>query len=90
VSAESLPQYLSAVRIVAKSFLDGQGALTAGDMPILQAFLRAYGQWDARSFPRLTHRGGVFRLGVDTALAPFSHSLTWVNVDISMRRHRVQ
>jgi hypothetical protein len=28
-------------------------------MPILQALLRAYVQWEARSFPRLTHRGGV-------------------------------
>jgi hypothetical protein len=59
VSAASLPQYISAVRVVAKSFFDGQEALTAGRMPILQALLRAYGQWEARSFPRLTHRGGV-------------------------------
>jgi site-specific recombinase XerC len=28
-------------------------------MPILQALLRAYGKWEARSFPRLTHRGGA-------------------------------
>jgi site-specific recombinase XerC len=47
------------VRVVAKSFFDGQEALTAGRMLILQALLRAYGQWEARSFPRLTHRGGV-------------------------------
>jgi hypothetical protein len=42
--AASLPQYISAVRVVAKSFFDGQKALTAGRMPILQALLRAYGQ----------------------------------------------
>jgi hypothetical protein len=59
VSAASLPQYISAVRVVAKSFFDGREALTAGRMPILQALLRAYGQWEARSFPRLTHHGGV-------------------------------
>jgi hypothetical protein len=40
VSAASLPQYISAVRDVAKSFFDGQDALTAGRMPILQALLR--------------------------------------------------
>jgi hypothetical protein len=28
-------------------------------MPILQALLREYGQWEARSLLRLTHRGGV-------------------------------
>jgi hypothetical protein len=59
MSAASLPQYISAVRVVAKSFFDVQEALTADSMPILQAFLRAYGQWEARSFPRLIHRGGV-------------------------------
>jgi hypothetical protein len=59
VSAASLPQCISAVRVVAKSFFDGQEALSAGRMPILQALLRAYGQWEARSFPRLTLRGGV-------------------------------
>jgi hypothetical protein len=42
-----------------KSFFDGQDALTAGRMPILQALLREYGQWEASSFPRLTHRVGV-------------------------------
>jgi hypothetical protein len=59
VSAASWPQYISAVRVVAKQFFDGQEALTFGRMPIFQEFLRAYGQWEARSFPRLTHRGGV-------------------------------
>jgi site-specific recombinase XerD len=59
VSAASLSQYISAVRVVAKLFFDGKEALTAGRMPILQAFLRAYGQWEARSLPRLTHRNGV-------------------------------
>jgi hypothetical protein len=54
-----MPQYISAVRVVEKSFFDGQEALTAGRMPILQALLRAYGQWEERSFPRQTHRGGV-------------------------------
>jgi hypothetical protein len=39
-----LPQYISAVRVVAKSFFDGQEGLTANRMPILQALLRAYGQ----------------------------------------------
>jgi hypothetical protein len=34
-SAASLPQYISAVCVVAKSFFDGQEALTAGRMPIL-------------------------------------------------------
>jgi hypothetical protein len=32
----------------------------------------------------------LFRLGVDTALAPCNHSLTLVDVDVSMRRHRVK
>jgi hypothetical protein len=59
VSAASLPPYISAVRVEAKSFFYGQEALTAGRMPILQALLRAYGQWEARSFRRLTHRGGA-------------------------------
>jgi hypothetical protein len=59
VSAASLPPYISAVCVAAKSYFDGQEALTAGRMPILQALLRAYGHWKARSFPRLTHRGGV-------------------------------
>jgi hypothetical protein len=59
VLAASLPQYISAVRVVAKSYFDGQEALTAGRMSILQALLRAYGQWAARSFPRLTYSGGV-------------------------------
>jgi site-specific recombinase XerC len=59
VSTASLPQYISAVRVVAKLFFDGQEALTAGRMPILKALLRSYGQWEARSIPRLTHRGGV-------------------------------
>jgi hypothetical protein len=35
VSAASLPQYISAVRVVAKSFFDGQEPLTAGSIPIL-------------------------------------------------------
>jgi hypothetical protein len=35
VSAASLPQYLSAVRVVAQSFFDGQEALTSSSMPIL-------------------------------------------------------
>jgi hypothetical protein len=59
VSAASLPQCISAVRVVAKSFLDGQEALTAGCMPILQALLEEYGQWAARSFPRLAYQGGI-------------------------------
>jgi hypothetical protein len=59
VSAASLPQYISAVLVVAKSFFDGQEALTAGRIPILKALLRAYWQWEARSFPRLTHRSGL-------------------------------
>jgi hypothetical protein len=41
VSAASLPQYISAVRVVVKSFFDGQEALTAGRMPILKALLSA-------------------------------------------------
>jgi hypothetical protein len=48
VSAASLPQYISAVRVVAESFFDGQKALTAGRTTILQAFPRAYGQWETR------------------------------------------
>jgi hypothetical protein len=32
----------------------------------------------------------LFRLGVDTALALCNHSLTFVYIDISMRRHRVK
>jgi hypothetical protein len=59
VSAASLPQYIFAVRVVPKSFFDGQEALTSGRKPILQALLRAYGQWEARSFPRLTHRSSI-------------------------------
>jgi integrase len=60
VSAASLPQYISAVRVVAKSNFDSQEALIPGRMPILQAaLLITYGQWEARSFPRLTHRDGV-------------------------------
>jgi hypothetical protein len=59
VSAASLPQYISAVRVVAKSFFDCQEALTAGRMPIFRALLRECGQWEARSLSRLTHRGGV-------------------------------
>jgi hypothetical protein len=59
VSAASLPRYISAVLVVAKSFSDCQEALTAGRMPILQAFLREYGKWVARLFPRLTHSDGV-------------------------------
>jgi hypothetical protein len=47
------------LRVVAKSFFDGQEALTASSIPILQALMRAYGQRKARSFPRLTNRGGV-------------------------------
>jgi hypothetical protein len=34
--------------------------------------------------------GRLFRLGVDTALAPCYHSLTIVYVDVSMRSHRVK
>jgi hypothetical protein len=59
VSTASLPRYIPAVRVVAKSFFNGQEALTAGRISILQALLRAYGQWEARSFPHLTYRGGV-------------------------------
>jgi hypothetical protein len=59
VADASLPKYISAVRVVAKSFFDGQETLTAGRMPIFQALLRAYGQLEARSFPRLTNRGDV-------------------------------
>jgi integrase len=44
---------------VAKSFFDSQEALTAGRMPIFQALLPAYNQWESMSFPRPTHRGGV-------------------------------
>jgi hypothetical protein len=47
------------VRVVAKSFFDGQEALTAGRILMPQALLRAYGQWEAWSFPRLTNRGRV-------------------------------
>jgi hypothetical protein len=36
--------HFAAVRVVTKSFFDGQEALTAGRMPILQGLLRAYGQ----------------------------------------------
>jgi site-specific recombinase XerC len=57
---------------VAKSFFDGQEALTAVRMPILQALLRAYGQWEARSFPRLTHRGG---LPADIVQATWANSM---------------
>jgi hypothetical protein len=35
-------------------------------------------------------RSLLFRLGVDTVLALFNHSLTFVYVDVSMRRHRVK
>jgi hypothetical protein len=34
--------------------------------------------------------GRLFRLGVDTALAPCNHSLTIIYVDVSMRSHRVK
>jgi hypothetical protein len=34
--------------------------------------------------------GRLFRLGVDTALALCNHSLTFVYVDVSMRRYRVK
>jgi hypothetical protein len=37
LSAASLPQYLSAVRVVAKSVFEIQGRLNAGPIPILQA-----------------------------------------------------
>jgi hypothetical protein len=59
VSAASSPQYHSAVRVVAKLFFDGQKALTAGRKHVLRALLRAYGQWEQRSFPRLTRHGCV-------------------------------
>jgi hypothetical protein len=32
----------------------------------------------------------LFRLSVDTSLALCNHSLTFVNVDVSKRRHRVK
>jgi hypothetical protein len=39
----------------------------------------------------LVARGGrLFRLGVDTALALCNHSLKFLYVDVSMRRHRVK
>jgi hypothetical protein len=41
VSAASLPQYILAVRVVEKAFFDGQEALNADRMPILQDLLRA-------------------------------------------------
>jgi hypothetical protein len=34
--------------------------------------------------------GRLFRLSVDTVLALCNHSLTFVYVDVSMRRHRVK
>jgi hypothetical protein len=36
------------------------------------------------------YRGRLFRLGVDTALAPCNRSLTIVYVDVSMRSHCVK
>jgi hypothetical protein len=62
VSSTSLPQYLSAVRVIARSiftFSAGQAAATSEHLSILQALLRAYVQWDAQSFPQLTHRGEI-------------------------------
>jgi hypothetical protein len=37
-----------------------------------------------------TYWGRPFRLYVETALALCNHSLTFVYVDVSMRRHRVK
>jgi hypothetical protein len=61
VSAKSLPQYLSAVRVVSRAILnpDMPSEDRSMSMPILQALIRVYAQWEAQSFPQLTHRGGV-------------------------------
>jgi hypothetical protein len=61
ISAKSLPQYLSAVRVVSRAIFtpDMPSEDRPMSMPILQAFIRAYAQWEAQSFAQLTHRGGV-------------------------------
>jgi hypothetical protein len=70
LSAASFAHYLSDVRVAAKSFVDSQEALTAGIMFILQALVREYRQRDARSFPCLTHCGGV---------SPYVVKVIWAN-----------
>jgi hypothetical protein len=61
VSAKSLPQYLPAVRVVSRATFtpDMPPEDRPMSMPILQALIRAYAQWEAQSFPQLTHCGGV-------------------------------
>jgi AcrR family transcriptional regulator len=79
VSAASLPQYLSAVRVICGSLFipwTSPGTATAEPMPILQALVRAYAQWEAQAFPQLTNRGGIpadviqeiWRNGMESAL----------------------
>jgi hypothetical protein len=48
---------------------------------------RSAGGWPHRP---CSQGGRLFRLGVNTALAPCNHSLTFVYVDVSMRSHRVK
>jgi hypothetical protein len=57
VSADSLPQYITAARFVARSLFGGDTATTT--MPLLRALQRAYSKWEAQKYPSLTHRGGV-------------------------------
>jgi hypothetical protein len=61
VSAKSLLQYLSAVRVVSRAIFtpDMPSEDRPMSMPILHAHIRANAQWEAQSFPQLTHRGGV-------------------------------
>jgi hypothetical protein len=61
VSAKSLPQYLPAVRFLSRAIFtpDMPSEDRPMSMPILQAPIRAYAQWEAQSFSQLTHHGGV-------------------------------
>jgi hypothetical protein len=79
VSAASLPQYLSAVHVICRSLFilsTSPGTATAEPMPILQALVRAYAQWEAQAFPQLTNRGWIpadviqeiWRNGMESAL----------------------
>jgi hypothetical protein len=43
-----------------------------------------------RAQQALAHGGQLFRLGVVTALALCNHSITYIYVDVSMLRHRVE
>jgi hypothetical protein len=43
-----------------------------------------------RALQALSHGGRLFRLGVDTVLAPCNRSLSWIYIDVSMRRHRLK